>query len=321
MPVDQLAPSHLLDPEVLRRWQDAWDRDPDATLFHHPLWTEASVPASVHPIFVEAGRSVLAARITPDGVLRFLTDANVTDVAAPIGDHADAPGLVAALADLDGWSSADLDGFIGTGWLTPMSEAAAARGWTTSIEQVATSPWIALTGTFDEYLAGIESKQRHEIRRKGRRLERELAPWQTRLTDAATLTDDVDAFVAMHRLAAGDKGSFMTDAHEALFRRVAAVMLEHGWLRINWVETIEGVRLAAVWSFSVRGRWLVWNSAFDPAHRELSAGMIAMAEAIRLACEERCSAFDLLRGDEGYKYRFGAVDEPVHALRITRGTS
>lgn len=318
VPVDQLAPSHLLDPEVLRRWEQAWERDPEATLFQHPLWTAISVPAAVEPVVLEAGGSLLACRLGADGVVRFLTDANVTDLASPVGDPADAPALLDALAGLTGWATADLDGLTGTRWLEPLRDGMLARGWSPTVEQVATTPWIALTGTFDEYLASIDSKQRHEIRRKARRLERDLAPWASRLTDAGTLDADVEAFVDLHRLAEGDKGSFMTAEHAALFGRVASALLDRGWLRLSWLETLDGVRLAAVWSFAVRGRWLVWNSAFDPAHRDLSTGMVAIGEAIRLACDERCSVFDLLRGDEPYKYRFGAVDEPVLALRAAR---
>lgn len=318
MPVEQLASTHLLDPEVFRRWESAWERDPEATLFEHPLWIEVSVPAEVGPVILEAGTSVLAARVGPDGVLRFLTDANVTDVAAPVGDPVDAVALIGLLAEVGGWRTAELDGFAGQRWLAPVVDAMRAHGWSVTVDDVATSPWIALSGSFDDYLGAIESKQRHEIRRKGRRLERDLAPWATRVTDAASLDADLDAFVAMHRLAEGDKGSFMTAEHEALFRRVASATLERDWLRLSWLETIDGERLAAVWSFAQRGRWLVWNSAFDPARRDLSVGMIAMAEAIRLACEERCTVFDLLRGDEAYKYRLGAVDAPIRVVRVVR---
>jgi len=31
--------------------------------------------------------------------------------------------------------------------------------------------------------------------------------------------------------------------------------------------------------------------------------------------------FDFLRGNEPYKYEWGAVDEPVHRLLVTRGDS
>ena len=43
------------------------------------------------------------------------------------------------------------------------------RGWTYQAEIYRPTPRIALNGSFDEYLARIEKKQRHEIRRKMRR--------------------------------------------------------------------------------------------------------------------------------------------------------
>jgi CelD/BcsL family acetyltransferase involved in cellulose biosynthesis len=43
------------------------------------------------------------------------------------------------------------------------------------------------------------------------------------------------------------------------------------------------------------------------------------ALALRLAADEGCHTFDLLRGDEPYKYRFGAVDRPLHTLTLLRG--
>jgi CelD/BcsL family acetyltransferase involved in cellulose biosynthesis len=318
VPVDQLALPHLLDPEVEKRWEEDWMQDPAANIFQHPLWTKLSVAREVEPIFVNVDGAMLAARIDAQGTLRFLTDANVTDFAAPVGDPHAATALVNQLDQLAGWEHADLDGFLGDRWLSPLTAAVAARGWHPAAVEVATSPSVKLPGSFDDYLASIPSKQRHEIRRKARRLERDLAPWRTRLTSPESLQDDLDAFVAMHRLSEGDKGAFMTPEHEALFRRVGAATLDKGWLRLSWLETNDGERLAAVWSFSLRDHWLVWNSAFDPAHRELSAGMVAMGEAIRLACEERCTVFDLLRGDEPYKYRFGAQDAPVRALRFSR---
>lgn len=312
-----------LPQEVVDAWARVWAADPSATVFHHPDWSIAGAPDLRDRAAVLWNESsVLAVRIDDDGVLRFLSDSGVTDFSAPVsaGDRdAASANLIEALAALE-WRTADLDGLtVDSGWAEPLARHAKAAGWSVEVVDVTVSPAIPLEGDFESYLAAIETKQRHEIRRKGRRLERELAPWQTRLADAASLAADMDAFVSFHREADGDKGGFMTPAREALFRRVAQMALERGWLRLTWLETLDGTRLASVFSFMVRGRWLVWNSAFDPANRHLSVGMVAMAEQIRLACEEECSVFDLLRGDEEYKYRLGAQDVPVTVLRIDRG--
>lgn len=319
--VDHAATTtELLDDEALQVWDAAWEKDPDATLFHHSAWARLSISsqsAAAASLICGGDDAVCAVKVDGD-VLRFLTDAHVTDLASPIGAPDEAPAIFEGMEALEGWTSADLDGFSGLTWAEPLLAAAVQAGHKAEIVQVDTTPRIPLSGTFDDYLASIEGKQRHEIRRKGRKLERDLAPWRSRLSDADTLQEDVEAFIEQHRLAAGEKGGFMTPEHAALFRRAASETMERGWLRLSWLETEGGSRLAAVWSYLVKGRWLVWNSSFDPAYRELSTGMVAMSEAIRLACEERSEVFDLLRGDEAYKYRLGAVDHPVNALRMQR---
>jgi CelD/BcsL family acetyltransferase involved in cellulose biosynthesis len=46
--------------------------------------------------------------------------------------------------------------------------------------------------------------------------------------------------------------------------------------------------------------------------------MVLVAEDIRLAIEEGCTVFDLLKGDYAYKYRFGAVPRRVRRLTVDR---
>ena len=45
--------------------------------------------------------------------------------------------------------------------------------------------------------------------------------------------------------------------------------------------------------------------------------MVLVAEDIRLAIEDGCEAFDLLKGDYAYKYRFGAHPRAVRRLIVT----
>ena len=44
-------------------------------------------------------------------------------------------------------------------------------------DQNGVAPYLALPGSYDEYLAGLPSKLRHEIKRKARKLESEVGPW------------------------------------------------------------------------------------------------------------------------------------------------
>jgi CelD/BcsL family acetyltransferase involved in cellulose biosynthesis len=46
--------------------------------------------------------------------------------------------------------------------------------------------------------------------------------------------------------------------------------------------------------------------------------MVLVAEDIRIAIQSGCSAFDMLKGDYAYKYRFGAVPRAVKRLIVHR---
>ena len=67
-----------------------------------------------------------------------------------------------------------------------------------------------------------------------------------------------------------------------------------------------------------RRRWYSYIGGFDPAFDAFSPGTLLIAHAIDAARAEGAAHFDFLRGAEPYKYRWGAVDQPMFALRVTR---
>jgi CelD/BcsL family acetyltransferase involved in cellulose biosynthesis len=197
---------------------------------------------------------------------------------------------------------------------------AAEFGWSveTAVDNVC--PLIALPPTWEQYLARLSKKDRHELRRKIGRLERAEAGERFAVVGATgDLADDgdldaaIDDFFRLHRLSGQDKNGFWTPAMERFFRRLIAEARDRGWLRLAFQE-VAGQRAAAVLSFRYGDRYYVYNSGYDPAYRDYAAGVVGMGRAIRSAIAEGATIFDLLQGDEKYKYDFGAVDTQVHRL-------
>ena len=56
----------------------------------------------------------------------------------------------------------------------------------------------------------------------------------------------------------------------------------------------------------------------DPEARELSPGVVLLERLVRRAIERGKCRVDLLRGDEPYKYEWGAVDEPIQRILVRR---
>ena len=59
----------------------------------------------------------------------------------------------------------------------------------------------------------------------------------------------------------------------------------------------------------------------DPDARELSPGVLMVERYMRRALERGIGRIDFLRGDEPYKYEWGAVDEPIQRLLVRRTDS
>jgi CelD/BcsL family acetyltransferase involved in cellulose biosynthesis len=62
-----------------------------------------------------------------------------------------------------------------------------------------------------------------------------------------------------------------------------------------------------------------YNAGLDPTARDLSPGVTGTAAYLRDRLEAGRRRFDFLRGDEPYKYEWGARAEPIRRLLVLRG--
>jgi CelD/BcsL family acetyltransferase involved in cellulose biosynthesis len=187
-------------------------------------------------------------------------------------------------------------------------------GLTVEVEQIETCPTVLLPSEWEAYLALLRGKDRHELRRKLRRAEA-AARLEYRVTSvAAQLDEDINTFVALHRMSQQDaKQGFMTLEKEAFFRAMARQLWPQGWLELAFLYA-DGEPIATLCCFAYGSTYAAYNSGYHPAYGDLSAGIVLFAERIRTAIARGFTAFDFMRGDEPYKYRFGATDRPLYQL-------
>jgi CelD/BcsL family acetyltransferase involved in cellulose biosynthesis len=217
---------------------------------------------------------------------------------------------------------------------TLLPEMAVARGWNVQTVEEDVCPVVTLfqesgvagdpgaDAAWDTYLAGLDKKERHEIRRKIRRVERE-AP-DSRLIviegDGAEMDLDtaVDRFITLHRLSSPAKDAFMTDEMQAFFHAIARALADHAWLKLFFIEA-DGAPAASYFCFDYNDEILVYNSGYDPmANPHLSLGWVLMARVIQYAIAAGKTRIDFLQGSEDYKYRFGGRDTIVYRTLIRK---
>ena len=198
-----------------------------------------------------------------------------------------------------------------------------AQGWTLNVEREDVCPVAELPagGTMDDYFAGLGKKERHEIRRKVRRAE---AAGDVLLEDAADPAADLPAFIDLHQKRWGAEGLFPDTEggrnSRVFFARLFELFGVDGPLKLAFL-TVAGRRIAAGVSFETPDALLYYNAGVDPEARDLSPGVVMVERYVRRAMERGIARMDFLRGDEPYKYEWGAVDHPIQRLLVRRTES
>lgn len=200
-----------------------------------------------------------------------------------------------------------------------LPDIARTRGLQVQVFQEDVAPAITLPGHYETYLEElVDKKQRHEIRRKQRRIEREADVGLYIVGPEHDLEQEIEAFIRLQKASRPDKDLFMDEEMQQFFHNMGRTMFEAGLLSLMFL-TLDGVRAATLFSFSHERRYLLYNSGYDPAvHAHLSPGWAILAYALQYAIASGHRVFDFMQGDEEYKGRFGGVDYPVMRVILER---
>ena len=242
------------------------------------------------------------------------------DLIVRMDDHARfITGLLDFLASsfADNWSSLDWYNLPDSSpTLAAFKAESESRGWTHLEEMYRPTPRIALNGDFEEYLSRVEKKQRHEIRRKMRRAIESERGVRWFISDMADPEADIDAFLKLMEQDQG-KASFLRDSMRAQMRDVIRTAHENGWLWLAFLEA-DGQRIAAALNFDYENKLWGYNAGVNRDFMDLSPGWVLLGLILQWCCENGRYEFDFMRGDEDYKYRFGAVNKYVMRAKLTR---
>jgi CelD/BcsL family acetyltransferase involved in cellulose biosynthesis len=197
-----------------------------------------------------------------------------------------------------------------------LPDALRAIGCTVEIEEEDVVPGMDLPESWDEYLAGLRKKDRHELRRKLRRLE---AAGDVRVVEADpnNLDAEFDVFRDLMSESREEKRDFMLPERQAFFRRMIEWTQQAGFLRLFFLE-LNGERVATTLSFDYDGRRLLYNSGYRLQHGRLSVGLMLKALCINDAIERGLTYFDFLRGPEPYKYHLGGQNVGLRRILARR---
>ena len=316
------------------------EADPDDLVAIVPLMHRHEVEptdAATATALRRSGRQV--SQVEPDAKAVFMGASYHADYATLLASPADLPAVaravVQSLAEQPDpehgdqlWDVVDLRRLRADDASLPALEdafrdAADTHQWQVVREEEDVCPVATLPadGDWEAYLASLDKKSRHEIRRKMRRAE-SSGPLEFRLVDPTP--EAVDVFIDLHQSRWGDEGLFPDtpggERSRRFLHRLAELETAEGdgrQLQLGRMDA-DGRLVFATVGFDDGTTCYFYNAGMDPEARELSPGVTGTAAYLRDRLAAGRRRFDFLRGNESYKYEWGAVDEPIHRLLVSR---
>ncbi|MEI9408915.1 GNAT family N-acetyltransferase [Mesorhizobium salmacidum] len=296
-------------------WWRLWEQSSSATPFQSPAWLlpwwRTFAPGDLATVAVWRGGDLIGlaplylehgtagSKLLPVGIS--LSD--YLDILCVPGTEAQVVAIIAEKILSVGWSQwilSDLpEGGAGLAVTHPDLKAGrpAAHG---------ACPVLAIAG--DETLAGcVPSRRRRQLRRAHQAASRR---GRTALSSArGDAQRFLDQLIRLHHARwAGHGGGVLADVAVEQFHRRAVPLLDARGLVRCWLLAIDGKTVGAYYGFHHRGRAYAYLGGFDPAYAEESPSAILIGHAIAESIREGAREFDFLRGQEAYKYGWGAID-------------
>lgn len=270
------------------------------------------------PLYVYTNPATRQRHLFPIGIA-------TTDVLEPLLEpQAEQPVLACAFAKLAAHSAAwDV-----LEWpqLRPDSavlNAAWPRGWRREVIEGEPSPALTLVGGRAGRLP-VPASMAQNIRTARSRAQRS-GRLAYRRADAGSIGEALDVLARLHTRRWSERGlpGVLADGDVIAAHREAAPSLHAAGMLRLYTLRLDDTPIAALYCLAdaVPGRerrWFHYLGSFEPRHAALSPGTLLIAHAVDEAMREDAVAFDFLRGAEPYKYRWGAVDQPMFTLRVWR---
>jgi len=175
---------------------------------------------------------------------------------------------------------------------------------------------LDLPHTWDEFLEALGGKQRHELRRKLRRLGEAGEVRFRRVDDLASLGEAIETFLRLFSMNREDKAAFMTGTMASFFHALAVSLVEEGMLRLFFLE-LNDQPVASVFCFDYQGTRYLYNNSYDRGYQGLSVGLLSKVWSLKAAIDEGLCCYNFLKGGETYKRHLGGNEIPLLQCKVT----
>jgi CelD/BcsL family acetyltransferase involved in cellulose biosynthesis len=316
--------------ELLPEWAELFAVDDRATPFQSPGWARAwwkYWAGGSKPWLLavrDAGRLVGLAPLCSDSVLglrRLRVNGEPADYWEVLALPEHRPAVEETLGGELQRRQRDWDLLV-LGQL-PHGSSTAARlqraGLRTAHRSEVACPAIDLPESFDAYLATLPSSRRTNLRRRLRNLDG--GKLELRVPAVEDLPEAIDRWQALRQRQWAAMGKRLNPEHSGSrfrdFLLDVTTDLVPAGLALMWEFVHEGDVVGSFVNFCDGRAFYQYLGGFAPELGSLAIGKVATAEGIRASIAAGRSSYDFMRGDEEYKYWYGAENRPSPSVVLT----
>ena len=210
----------------------------------------------------------------------------------------------------------------GSGTCDAMQRLAEGERCATGRWQGDVSPYLTLTGTWEDYHSGLSAKFRSNLRNRLSRLAKLGTPALEILEDAPAIAAARDE--ALRLEASGWKQESGTSicsdpAVERFYTLLAERATREGWLRLMFL-TCGGRRIATSYGSRFGNRLFLFKTGYDPEFATCSPFKLLTWFAIQAAYAEGLSEVDFLGDAEPWKLEWTDTSRPHDWLFVFSGS-
>ena len=179
------------------------------------------------------------------------------------------------------------------------------------------TPTLLLPENWDEYLSKLSKKNRHELKRKIKRLESQTN-YQIHICKGKEIHEScLQHFITLHKLSSEEKFDFWNPGREMFFKNISEQLICNEMLILHSL-ILDNKSVATNFILKSEESFLLYNSGFDPSFSQYSVGLLNTAFAIKYAISSGQKEFNFLKGKEKYKYHLGAEDVDIFTVTIRK---
>jgi CelD/BcsL family acetyltransferase involved in cellulose biosynthesis len=185
-------------------------------------------------------------------------------------------------------------------------------------QQRTIAPYLALAGTWEQFLDSKRAKFRSNLKyyrrlpeRSGQRLTSRRLAWGV----DHVAVDDLAAIERRSWKARDGNLKVSTTTGLEFYRRFCDYLAARGSLDV-WCAAIDGAPIAFILNIIYRGKCYHYNTCYDERFGHISPGVLLHADAIADAYQRGLAEYDFLSGDEPYKDRWCSHRRAIEHLAL-----